>query len=242
MASRFESKLKYAHFYKIREYLKNHAVETHDTSITVMDLACGPGNMALFCKDIPGIEWFGLELWPSELKQAHRTGAYSGLIQGNLALQLPLRHGVADIIILNEILMYLDNSLELLRECRHILRHSGVIFVYNPICSTPIMLSTLKRLGRRIHRSREAIAFDSDCDWKRASRASRITFYSFDSLISEIQNAGFEIVHVEGFRIFRNRIRAMKRLEDRDWYRKFTKQIAGNHPRWASDLLIIANK
>jgi hypothetical protein len=42
--------------------------------------------------------------------------------------------------------------------------------------------------------------------------------------------------------MFRNRIRAMRKLEDYDWYRKITKQLAGNHPRWASDILIIAKK
>ena len=234
--------MKYAHFKRIREYLQNHSAATQDKPITVMDIACGPGNMALFCKDIPGIEWFGLELWPSELKQAYRTYAYSGLIQANLASQLPLRYGVADVIILNEILMYLDNSPELLAEFHKILGPSGIIYVYNPIYSTPNVLSTLKRIGRRIHRSSEAIAFDGESDWRQAARASRITFYSFDSLISEVRYAGFEIVHVAGFRMFRNRIRALRKLEDYDWYRKITKQLAGNHPRWASDILIIAKK
>jgi ubiquinone/menaquinone biosynthesis C-methylase UbiE len=241
-SNRFESRLKYAHFYRIREYLENISFESKVNPITVMDVACGPGNMALFCKDIPDIEWFGLELWPSELQQAYRTCAYSGLIQANLANQLPLRHGVTDVVILNEILMYLDNSSNLLNEFYKILRPSGVLCVYNPIYYTPTVLSTLKRISRRIYSSNEAIAFDRESDWKSASRASRITFYSFDSLISEVRHAGFEIVHVAGFRMFRNRIRVMRKLESHDWYRTFTKQLAGNHPRWASDILVIAKK
>jgi SAM-dependent methyltransferase len=205
-------------------------------------VACGPGNMALFCKDLSGIDWFGLELWPSELEQAYRASVYSGLAQVNLASQLPLRSGVADVIILNEILMYLDNSSALLRDFYEILKSPGLLFVYNPIYFTPTIFSTLKRMGRRLHKSPEAVAFNAESDWKRASRASRIAFYSYDSLISEIREAGFQIIHVAGFRLFRNRIRAIRKLENYESYRQIIKKIAGNHPRLASEILIVARK
>ena len=59
------------------------------SQIKVVDLACGPGNMALFCDDIRAMEWFGLELWPNELRQAANTDAYSGLVQANLFTDCP---------------------------------------------------------------------------------------------------------------------------------------------------------
>ncbi len=207
-----------------------------------MDLACGPGNLALFSNKIQDIEWFGLELWPSELLQATRGGAYKGLVQANLVYPLPIKTGAADAIVLNEILMYLDNSNEFLTEVFNILQSSGMLYVYNPIYARPTLLSRLKRVGRRIYSSSEAVAFDCRCDWKRASRASRINFYSFDSLLKEIQKAGFKVIEVSGFRVFRNRIRLMRGLEKFQWYRETTKRFAKRNPRWASDILIIAQK
>ncbi|MHB8203760.1 MAG: class I SAM-dependent methyltransferase [Desulfomonilaceae bacterium] len=208
--NRFETKLKYAHFSKIRESLQQIAAVPPGSQIKVVDLACGPGNMALFCDDTPAMEWFGLELWPNELRQAANTDAYSGLVQANLVHRLPLRKHAADAIILNEILMYLENSPELLAELFHVIKPSGMLYVYNPIYTVPTLFSKLKKIGRRIHLSDEAVAFDSEYDWKKSSRASRINFYSFDSLVKEIQEAGFKVLETTGFRIFLNRIRLMR--------------------------------
>jgi len=240
--SRFETKLKYAHFSRILESLEQCAESSLMSPIKVIDLACGPGNMALFSNKIKDIEWFGLELWPNELLQATLSGAYKGLVQANLVDRLPIRAGVADAIVLNEILMYLENSTVLLTEAFNILQSSGMLYVYNPIYTTPTLLSRLKRIGRQIYSSSEAVAFDCRSDWKRASRASRINFYSFDSLLKEIQKAGFKVIEVSGFRIFRNRIRLMRGLEKFQWYREIIKRFAKRNPRWASDILVIAQK
>lgn len=198
--------------------------------------------MGLFSEGISNLEWFGLELWPSELRQAAGTSAYEGLCQANLVNELPLRSGVMDAVVLNEILMYLKNAPKLLNELHKILKPKGLLYVYNPIYTAPSVLAWFKKIGRQIHRSYESIAFDSETDWKSASRASRINFYSFDSLIGEVRNAGFEILEVSGFRLFRNRIRLMRELETYKWYREITKQFAKRNPRWASDILIIGEK
>ncbi len=240
--NRFETKLKYAHFSKIRESLQQVAAASPGSQIKVIDLACGPGNMALFCDDAPAMEWFGLELWPNELRQAADTTAYKGLVQANLVQRLPLKKRAVDAIILNEILMYLENSPELLVELFHVIKPSGMLYVYNPIYTVPTLLSKLKKIGRRIHKSDEAVAFDCEYDWKKSSRASRINFYSFDSLVKEIQDAGFKILEITGFRIFRNRIRLMREFENLGWYREITKRFAHRNPRLASDILIIARK
>lgn len=240
--NRFETKLKYAHFSKIRESLQQVAAASPGSQIKVIDLACGPGNMALFCDDAPAMEWFGLELWPNELRQAADTTAYRGLVQANLVQRLPLKKRAVDAIILNEILMYLENSPELLVELFHVIKPSGMLYVYNPIYTVPTLLSKLKKIGRRIHKSDEAVAFDCEYDWKKSSRASRINFYSFDSLVKEIQDAGFKILEITGFRIFRNRIRLMREFENLGWYREITKRFAHRNPRLASDILIIARK
>ncbi|MCX5871734.1 MAG: methyltransferase domain-containing protein [Deltaproteobacteria bacterium] len=239
--NRFESKLKYAHFSGIRESLEWLAAN-RPFPIKVLDVACGPGNMALFSEGISNLEWFGLELWPSELRQAANTGAYAGLCQANLVDKLPLRKGVMDAVVLNEILMYLGNAPKLMKEFFQILNPNGMLYVYNPIYTAPSLLAGFKKIGRQIHRSGESIAFDAETDWKRASRASRINFYSFDSLIEEVRKAGFEILEVSGFRIFRNRIRLMRELENYKWYREITKRFAKRNPRWASDILIIGQK
>ncbi len=239
---RFETKLKYAHFARIRESLQQIAVTAPGSQIKVVDMACGPGNMALFCDDVSAMEWFGLELWPNELRQATDTGAYIGLVQANLVERLPLKKQTADAIVLNEILMYLQNSAELLSELFDIIKPSGMLYVYNPIYTVPTLFSTLKKIGRRIRLSDEAVSFDSQYDWKKSSRASRINFYSFDSLVTEIQDAGFNILETTGFRIFRNRIRLMRELENFHWYREITKKFADRNPRLASDILVIARK
>lgn len=239
---KFESKLKYAHFSRIRDSLRQYSLEEPHATLRVLDMACGPGNMGLFSEGIANVEWYGLELWPSELRQAAQSGAYLGLIQANLIENLPLRASSADAIVLNEILMYLGNASRLLAELFDILKPSGILYVYNPIYTIPNFLSFFKKIGRRIYQSREAVSFDRQCDWKIAARASRINFYSFDSLLEEIQAAGFKIQDVSGFRIFRNRIRLMRNLEKYRWYRETTKRLAKSNPRLASDVLVISRK
>jgi len=77
---------------------------------------------------------------------------------------------------------------------------------------------------------------------RNATRPCRIAYRSLASLMEQIREANFEILDVTAFRLFRNRIRFMARLEDFDWYYNFTQKLAARHPRLATDVMVVGRK
>jgi ubiquinone/menaquinone biosynthesis C-methylase UbiE len=232
-------RLKYAHFpYLAKALLRERAALSQGLSI--LDVGCGPGNIAAFCGLPAGSKWFGIDLWDHQLRQAAEKNVYDSLLQVNLLHGLPFRDESMDVVICNEVLMYLPNSREVLAEFHRILRPRGKVFIYNPISWFPRLMARLKGWIRTIHQESNSIAFDRQTNWKNADRPSRITYYSFKELIEEITAADFETSHVTGFRLFRNRIRFMTRLENYRWYFRLTRFLAGRWPQLASDLMVAA--
>ncbi|HTY23779.1 MAG TPA: methyltransferase domain-containing protein [Desulfomonilaceae bacterium] len=241
MREGFSQHLKFAHFPCLAEAILRERLSV-PAPLRILDVGCGPGNLAVFCGAEAGCRLFGVDLWPNQLRQAATKEAYEGLFQVNLVDGLPFESGSFDIVVCNEVLMYLPNAAEALAEFYRVLTVSGKLFVYNPISALPKLFSVTKRLMRRIYKERTAIALDVQSNWKEAERACRITYYSFQSLIEQISSAKFHITGITGFRLFRNRIRLMRRLENYAWYRRTILLIAGRYPRLASDLLVVGHK
>lgn len=237
----FGNRLKFAHFPFLRDTILRER-RTGSTPLRVLDVGCGPGTLASFCGGQGGCRLFGIDLWPNQLMQAAEKRSYEGLLQVNLVNGLPFSSGSFDIIVCNEVLMYLPDAYAALKEFYRVLRQDGKLLVYNPINRLPKLCSTAKRLTRRIYQEQKSIALDAQSNWKQAERACRITYYSFQSLIEQIRSARFQISDTTGFRLFRNRIRLMKGLENYAWYRRLVLAVAARYPRFASDILVVSHK
>jgi len=183
-----------------------------------------------------------VDLWPNQLRQAAAKHGYEGLFQVNLVGGLPFVSESFDMIVCNEVLMYLPKETEMLTELYRVLAPEGKLLVYNPINWLPKLHSLIKRLTRRIYQERKTIALDVQSNWKGSERACRITYYSFQSLIEQIRSVNFHVTGITGFRLLRNRIRLMTRLENFDWYRRLVLFLTERYPHLASDLLVVAHK
>jgi SAM-dependent methyltransferase len=238
---RVPNRLKFAHFPSLSK-----AIECEHVSglpgLRILDIGCGPGNLPVLC-DVHS-EWrlFGVDLWPNQLRQAAEKKAYEALFQVNLVDGLPFMSESFDIIVCNEVLMYLPKAAEILAESYRVLAPEGKLFVYNPINWLPRTHSVIKRLTRKIYQERRSISLDVQSNWKDAERACRITYYSFKSLIGQIRSANFHVAEITGFRLFRNRIRMMTGLENNAWYRRLILLLTKRYPHVASDLFVVAYK
>jgi SAM-dependent methyltransferase len=235
------NRLKFAHFPSLSK-----AILCEPTSgpagLRILDIGCGPGNLGSLCQIPAECKLFGVDLWPHQLRQAAEKGVYEALVQVNLVDGVPFANETFDIIVCNEVLMYLPNAAEILKELYRVSAPGGKLFVYNPITWFPRLHSLLKGLTRKIYRERKAISLDVQSNWKDSERANRITYYSFQSLLEQIRSVNFQVTEITGFRLFRNRIRLMCRLENFDWYRRLILLLSRRYPSLASDLFVVANK
>lgn len=238
---RVTNRLKFAHF----PFLSNAILCEQASSLTglrILDIGCGPGNLAVYCGVHSKCRLFGVDLWPNQLRQAAEKEAYEVLFQVNLVDGLPFVRESFDLIVCNEVLMYLPKATEILMEFYRVLAPEGKLFVYNPISWFPRLHSVIKRLTRKIYQEKRTVALDVQSDWKEAERACRITYYSFASLIEQIVSVNFHVGEIAGFRLFRNRIRFMSRLEDYAWHRRLVLFLIERYPHLASDLFVVAHK
>jgi len=236
-----DNRLKFAHFPSLAQAIRSERVPG-SKGLRILDAGCGPGNLAAFCEVQPDYRLFGVDLWPNQLRQAAEKEGYEALFQVNLVDGLPFPNESFDIIVCNEVLMYLPNATEALTEFYRVLTPEGKLFVYNPISWLPRLHSVMKKLARKIYRERKTIALDIEFNWKEAERPCRITYYSLQSLIEQIRSVDFDITGFAAFRLFRNRLRLMTRLENLAWYRRLVSSLAERHPYLASDLLVLAYK
>ncbi len=241
LADRVSKRLKYAHFPYVNKALAERK-ETTSQPLRILDVGCGPGNLSAFCRNAAEYEWYGLDLWEHELRQAAEKKVYKGLLQVNLVHGLPFRNHSFDIIVCSEVLMYLPNAAEILAEFHRVLVTEGKVFVHNPISWLPQLSAGLKKTLRRVYREKGAVILDKQTAVHGGRRVCRVTYYSLRSLQHEVSDANFQITDVAGFRLFRNRIRLMTRLEDFDWYHRLVRAIVGRYPAMATDVLVVGTK
>lgn len=209
--------------------------------MAVLDVGCGPGHLAAFYKSPKNVKLYGLELWDHQLKQAAAGNGYSLLCQANLLDDLPFTDGSFEAVVCGEVLMYLPNKGRMLSEFHRVLQPGGSVFIYDPITWFPRISSALRTLARKFHQEKKAIAWGGQTDWKDAERPARVTFHSPRTLVEEVSTL-FDITDKKGFRLFRNRIGCMKRLENYRTYFNVITRLAGRFPYLATDLLIVGRR
>jgi SAM-dependent methyltransferase len=233
--------LKFAHFPYVGQVLETE-VRRAGRRLSVLDVGCGPGDLAKHTHIPSQCDLYGLDLWQHQLSQAADLNVYRHLLQVNLIDGIPFKSESFDLIICSAILMYLPNASEIVADCHRLLRPGGRILVYNPTCSVASISTTLKKWCRKIYQEKATVALDCQTDWKNATRACRITYYTWRSLVKELTSPGFEVTAVKGFRISRNRIRVLNRLEKFGWFRRASVYLASKCPYLASDILVEAVK
>jgi len=232
--------IRFAHFPYFSQVTSQEKVR-RTSDLTILDIGCGPGYFAAFCDLPPGSRLFGLDLWRYQLKQAAARKAYDGLFQVNLVDGLPFNDQVFDVVICAEVIMYLPDARKMLMEINRVLKPDGISLIHNPIYWFPRIISRLRNLGKRLYTSKDAVDFSKRNDWGKMMRPSRINFYSANTWLQEV-GAYFQILEVKGFRLFRNRISLMNRLENYEWYYRLITGLAERHPFLATERLIVARK
>ncbi len=233
--------LKHAHFPYLAEKIHRLSL-TSNKSLNVLDVGCGPGDLPVVCGNSENCNWIGVDLWRNQLVQALERRVYQYILQVNLLEGLPFRNESMDVVICSEVLMYLPDAPALLFEFHRVMAPGAVLCVYNPISMCPHLAASMKRLGRRIYQESGSVALEGSADWRNTKRPTRITFYSLKDLVYELSSADFEIMEVVGFRIFRNRIRVLSKLEKYSWHKKMTSYLTKHYPQLASDLMVTACK
>ena len=233
--------LKFAHFPALSKAILSEQTSCH-FPLRILDVGCGSGNLPFFCQIPEECRLLGVDLWPNQLRQAAEKNSYEVLLQVNLIHGLPFRNESFDMIVCSEVLMYLPEGTEMLTEFYRVLSPGGKLLVYNPINWFPGLHSQIKRLARKIYQERRSITLDCQSYSKDSERPNRITYYSFDSLIEHIRSANFHVTEIRGFRLFRNRIRLLARLDKFDWYRRLAFFITRYYPQLASDIFVAAYK
>ncbi len=231
---------RFAHFPYIEQKL-NLLVAASSQTMNILDVGCGPGHLAAFYGPPKEVKLYGLELWEYQLKQAATRNGYSLLCQANLIDDLPFKDNAFDVVICGEVLMYLPNKKHMLSEFHRVLRPGGNVFIYDPITWFPRISSAFRTMIRKFHQEKKAIAWDGQTDWKAAERPVRVTFHSPRTIVRNV-SALFDITDQVGFRLFRNRISCMKRLENYRPYFRLITWLAGRFPYLATDLLIVGRK
>jgi SAM-dependent methyltransferase len=234
---------RWAHYPFLRDQLMHETDLKGGQEVSILDIGCGPGTFPHFCIERKGLKWFGIELWGYQLQQAFDKGPYAGLVQGNLVKTLPFRSQTFDVVVCNEVLMYLPDPDVRLSEFLRVLKPGGLLTIYEPISFFPYIKSRLKLFSRKLFRNKDGAQFDlSDNQWRVATRPLRITYHSVHTLTERVQNNGFKIEGVAGFRLFRNRFSPIKRLENHYLFFRLNSQIARRFPSLATDLMVLARR
>lgn len=95
----------------------------------ILDIGCGTGGTASYLSKTRGAYVFGLDISQKMIEKAKarnlRAGTEAQFIVGS-ALDMPFRDEVADIVLIESLLIFLPAE-EVLKECRRVLKAGGII-------------------------------------------------------------------------------------------------------------------
>ena len=95
----------------------------------VVDVGCGTGLLTRrLCRDCPGVHVVGCDLSGGMLQQASRPGSSVSWVQGD-AQRLPLRGGVADVVVCTEAYHWVPDQVGALADMRRVLVPNGTLLL-----------------------------------------------------------------------------------------------------------------
>ncbi len=110
----------------------------------VIDLGCGPGTNLFevcdMCADIPGVQWYGLDLNIQEAQLGARRSRFRvsernmqaiHFLAGDL-LRLPLANASMDMLLSSEVVEHLPNPRPAIAEMTRVLKPGGYAFITTP--------------------------------------------------------------------------------------------------------------
>ncbi len=100
---------------------------TQFTGRTVVDLGCGGGLLAKFFVD-SGARVIGLDISPSSARVASKHVAPATFVCADV-LRAPIQDGVADVVLLSDVVEHVTDPARAVAEAARILRPGGVCFV-----------------------------------------------------------------------------------------------------------------
>jgi ubiquinone/menaquinone biosynthesis C-methylase UbiE len=152
----------------------------------VLDVGCGTGEHLRRAVD-SGLQAFGVEPAPAMLEVARRNVPKAAIKQG-VATELPYAEGEFDLVIMVEVLRYLDrpDTEKALREARRVLKPGGQLFV-TLVNRWALDGFYILQRARSLVKKREYDATNPYCLFHTPASAKR-----------DLGKAGFEAVRTEG--------------------------------------------
>ncbi len=117
------------------EQVRTLAPHTEQLTGMILDVGCGPGNIALkIARRCPGLSVIGLDYSLNMVKAARLSAAEAGiesraLFQQGSAAEVPFADGTFDIVISNSVLHHLADPLKVFKEMLRVAKPEGTILV-----------------------------------------------------------------------------------------------------------------
>ncbi len=155
-----------------------------DKHIYILDAGCGDGiNLFAFSEVIKRHKWdaklFGIDYNPIRTSRATCIAGVNGVYLASL-YTLPFADRTFDVILCNQVLEHIPDDLLVLNELHRVLKRDGLL-----ILGVPNEGCILARL--RNHVLQPSISRSTD----------HINFYTAEALSKKMNDAGFQIVHME---------------------------------------------
>ncbi|MGI9428339.1 MAG: class I SAM-dependent methyltransferase [Bythopirellula sp.] len=161
------------------EFVKRHLPEDHEA--TVLDAGCGNGKYTRAILQAGYRDTLALDLFESNLESGIDASRY---VCASVAAT-PFAEEAFDLICSLSVIFYLDDPADALREYQRLLKPGGKVIIS---CHTKYSLFTLERIVKR------RLKLSS------AQHLEHVRFLSAIRYQQMLQEAGFEVIEVDGFR------------------------------------------
>jgi SAM-dependent methyltransferase len=164
------------------DWLDAHA-DVLRPDMLVLELGCGTGDDARFLLE-RGLTVFGLDLSPDRVSQAARRAPGAHFVVGDLAVGLPFRSMVADLVVASLSLHYFDRrtTRAILRDIARVLRKDGMM-----LCRVNVVGQTISRWGEGVEREPDFFEVEPGRFKRFFSRDSLQEMLSRDFVVESIE-------------------------------------------------------